>query len=143
MTALLGWERARALPAAAWSAGCVPLASAALRPICDFDWSWPKRCDRVAVDALMTLEFLGDATNVVLVGQNGVGKYMLANNIAHQALIEGHTVLFTMPDNCSVISRHWIAMPPCAAVCAITPVRSSWSSMRSAMASPTPIATPT
>ena len=44
---------------------------------------------RVAVDALMTLEFLGDATNVVLVGPNGVGKPMLAQNIAHQALIEG------------------------------------------------------
>ena len=43
----------------------------------------------------MTLEFLGDATNVVLVGPNGVGKSMLAQNIAHQALIEGHTVLFT------------------------------------------------
>jgi DNA replication protein DnaC len=65
------------------------------KPLCDFDWSWPKRCDRIAVDALMTLEFLGDATNVVLVGPNGVGKSMLAQNIAHQALIEGHTVLFT------------------------------------------------
>jgi IstB-like ATP binding protein len=65
------------------------------KPLCDFDWTWPKRCDRVAVDALMTLEFLGDAANVVLVGPNGVGKSMLAQNIAHQALIEGHTVLFT------------------------------------------------
>jgi DNA replication protein DnaC len=65
------------------------------KPLCDFDWNWPKRCDRVAVDALMTLEFLGDATNVVLAGPNGVGKSMLAQNIAHQALIEGHTVLFT------------------------------------------------
>jgi DNA replication protein DnaC len=65
------------------------------KPLCDFDWNWPKRCDRVAVDALMTLEFLGDASNVVLVGPNGVGKSMLAQNIAHQALIEGHTVLFT------------------------------------------------
>jgi DNA replication protein DnaC len=65
------------------------------RPLCDFDWSWPKRCDRTAVEALMTLEFLNDATNVVLVGPNGVGKSTIAQNIAHQALIEGHTVLFT------------------------------------------------
>jgi hypothetical protein len=28
-------------------------------------------------------------------GPNAVGKSMLAQNIAHQALIEGHTVLFT------------------------------------------------
>jgi len=30
----------------------------------------------------------------VLVGPNGVGKSTLAQNIAHQALIAGHTVLF-------------------------------------------------
>jgi hypothetical protein len=66
-----------------------------LEPICDFDWAWPKRCDRAAVQALMTLDFLADAGNVVLVGPNGVGKSTLAQNIAHQALIAGHTVLFT------------------------------------------------
>src|SRR4051812_37032381 len=65
------------------------------KPICDFDWAWPKRCDRAAVEALMALDFLNEATNVVLVGPNGVGKSTLAQNIAHQALIAGHTVLFT------------------------------------------------
>src|SRR6202008_4163173 len=65
------------------------------KPICDFDWSWPKRCDRSAFEALMTLDFLNDATNVILVGPNGVGKSTLAQNIAHRALIRGRTVLFT------------------------------------------------
>jgi DNA replication protein DnaC len=65
------------------------------KPICDFDWTWPKRCDRSAFEALMTLDFLKDATNAILVGPNGVGKSTLARNIAHQALIYGHTVLFT------------------------------------------------
>jgi DNA replication protein DnaC len=65
------------------------------KPLCDFNWNWPKRCDRSAVEALMTLDFLNDATNVVLVGPNGVGKSTLAQNIAHQALVHGHTVLFT------------------------------------------------
>jgi DNA replication protein DnaC len=65
------------------------------KPLCDFDWKWPKRCDRAAIDALMALDFLSDASNVVLVGPNGVGKSTLAQNIAHQALIQGYTVLFT------------------------------------------------
>ena len=65
------------------------------KPLCDFDWTWPKRCDRAAIEALMALDFLEDAANVVLVGPNGVGKSTLAQNIAHQALIAGHTVLFT------------------------------------------------
>lgn len=65
------------------------------KPLCDFDWNWPKRCDRTAVEALMSLDFLKEATNVVLIGPNGVGKSTIAQNIAHQALIHGHTVLFT------------------------------------------------
>ncbi|MGH7015382.1 MAG: IS21-like element helper ATPase IstB [Stellaceae bacterium] len=65
------------------------------KPLCDFDWAWPKRCDRVAIEALMTLDFLTEATNVILVGPNGVGKSTLAQNLAYQALIAGHTVLFT------------------------------------------------
>jgi DNA replication protein DnaC len=65
------------------------------KPLCDFDWAWPKRCDRAAIEALMALEFLDEKANVVLVGPNGVGKSTLAQNIAHQALIAGHTVLFT------------------------------------------------
>src|SRR4051812_7326906 len=65
------------------------------KPLCDFDWSWPKRCDRAAIEALMALDFLREAGNAVLVGPNGVGKSTLAQNTAHQALIAGHTVLFT------------------------------------------------
>jgi DNA replication protein DnaC len=65
------------------------------KPLCDFDWNWPKRCDRTTVEALMSLEFLNEAANVVLVGPNGVGKSTIAKNIAHRALIHGHTVLFT------------------------------------------------
>src|SRR5918912_1344353 len=65
------------------------------KPICDFDWTWPERCDRGAIEALMSLDFLEDAGNVVLLGQNGTGKTTLAQNLAHQALVAGHTVLFT------------------------------------------------
>ena len=64
------------------------------KPLCDFDWNWPKRCDRGAIETLMSLDFLKEAANVVLIGQNGVGKSMIAQNLAHQALINGATVLF-------------------------------------------------
>lgn len=63
--------------------------------ICDFDWKWPRRCDREAVEALMTLEFMREGHNAFLLGPNGVGKSTLAQNIAHQALMGGYTVLFT------------------------------------------------
>ncbi|HEX9556475.1 MAG TPA: IS21-like element helper ATPase IstB [Reyranella sp.] len=69
------------------------------KPLCDFDWTWPKRCERAAVEALMSLDFLTDATNAVLVGPNGVGKSTIARNIAHQAIVHGHTVLFTSAGN--------------------------------------------
>ena len=65
------------------------------KAVCDFDWTWPKRCDRATFEALMAPDFLKDATNAVLVGPNGVGKTTLARNLAHQALVHGHTVLFT------------------------------------------------
>ncbi|MGA9666998.1 MAG: IS21-like element helper ATPase IstB [Gallionella sp.] len=65
------------------------------KPLADFDWAWPTRCDRGAVEGLMSLEFIAEAANVVLVGPNGVGKSMMVKNVAHQALIRGHTVRFT------------------------------------------------
>jgi DNA replication protein DnaC len=65
------------------------------KPLADFDWSWPTQCDREAVNDFTRLHFLNDATNVILVGPNGVGKSTIARNIAHQAVLHGHNVLFT------------------------------------------------
>src|SRR5687767_5199167 len=39
------------------------------KPIADFDWDWPEQIDRAAIEELMTLQFLADATNVVVVGR--------------------------------------------------------------------------
>jgi DNA replication protein DnaC len=63
--------------------------------LADFDWCWPTTCDRGAIEDLMKLSFLNDATNAIFVGPNGVGKTMMAKNIAHTAVLKGHKVLFT------------------------------------------------
>lgn len=64
------------------------------KPLADFDWTWPQQCDQRAIAELMTLDFLDSATNAILVGPSGLGKTMIAQNIAHQAVLQGHTVLF-------------------------------------------------
>lgn len=65
------------------------------KPVADFDWSWPKRIDRAAIEELMTLQFMTDATNVVLVGGTGCGKTWLACALAQQAARQGFSVLYT------------------------------------------------
>lgn len=65
------------------------------KPIADFDWAWPRKLDRKAVEDLFSLAFLAEEENVVLVGPNGVGKTTIAQNVAHHALLAGRTVRFT------------------------------------------------
>lgn len=64
------------------------------KPIADFEWDWPKRIDRDAIEAALRLEFLDGGRNIVLVAPQGLGKTMLARNIANQAVLAGHSVLF-------------------------------------------------
>lgn len=64
------------------------------KPIADYEWDWPKRIDRDLVEAALRLEFLDGARNIVLVAPQGLGKTMIARNIAHQAVLAGHSVLF-------------------------------------------------
>ena len=62
----------------------------------DFDWSWPKDVDREQIEELFGFEFLEtDNANVIFFGPNGVGKTMLAQNLAYQAILRGHTVRMT------------------------------------------------
>lgn len=66
----------------------------AFKPMADFDWAWPKKLEREAVDDLFSFGFLNSGHNVVLVGPNGVGKTMILKNVAHQGVVRGHTVRF-------------------------------------------------
>lgn len=65
------------------------------KPMSEFDWKWPRKIDRELIDELFSLQFLDGASNVVLVGPNGNGKSMIAQNLGFQALIAGHSVRFT------------------------------------------------
>lgn len=66
------------------------------KALTEFDWSWPEKCDRALVEELFSLAFLNDAVNVVIIGPNGLGKTMIAKNLAHQALMHGHSARFTL-----------------------------------------------
>jgi ATP-dependent protease Clp ATPase subunit len=71
-----------------------------------------------ALQELMSLDFLKQASNVVLVGPNGVGKTMCACNIGYQAVLAGH---LPRPGSCSASWLRWTATRLCAGSCASTP----------------------
>ena len=64
------------------------------KPMADFDYDWPTKLDREQINDLFSLTWLDEATNVILVGPNGVGKTMMAQNLAYQAVVRGSTALF-------------------------------------------------
>lgn len=61
----------------------------------DYEWGWPRKIDREQIEELFTLGFLRENINPIFVGPNGVGKSMISQNLAHAAVVAGHTVLFT------------------------------------------------
>jgi DNA replication protein DnaC len=67
------------------------------KPLVDFDWQWPKQLDQASVLALMNLSFIQQdkPLNPVFIGGNGIGKTTIAKNIAHQAVLNGYSVIFT------------------------------------------------
>ena len=68
----------------------------AFKPLADFDWTWPSKCERSLIEELFSLAFVAEAANVVLIGPNGLGKTMLLKNLAHQAILHGHSARFTL-----------------------------------------------
>lgn len=65
------------------------------KPMADFEWDWPKTIDRGRVTRALSLDFIPAAENLVLVGAQGLGKTMIAKNVVHQAILHGHSALFT------------------------------------------------
>jgi DNA replication protein DnaC len=64
------------------------------KPMADFDWSWPAKIEREVMERVLSLDFLREGRNLVLIGRNGLGKTMIAQNICHAAVMAGSSVLF-------------------------------------------------
>lgn len=65
----------------------------AFKPMADYDWDWPKLVDRALVNRVLALKFIDEGANVILVGAHGLGKTMILKNIAHEAVLAGHSAL--------------------------------------------------
>src|SRR5512143_470033 len=64
------------------------------KPMADFDWSSPAKIEREVMERALSLDFLREGRNLVLIGRNGLGKTMIAQNICHAAVMAGSSVLF-------------------------------------------------
>ena len=65
------------------------------KPIDEFDWNWPTKIDRRAIDRALSGDLVRERDNLVLVAAQGLGKTLLARNIAHAAVLQGYSALFT------------------------------------------------
>jgi DNA replication protein DnaC len=66
-----------------------------LKTLEDFQWSWPRKINRPQIQNLFRLAFINTHTNVVLIGNVGLGKTHLSIALGHAACLNGHSVLFT------------------------------------------------
>jgi DNA replication protein DnaC len=64
------------------------------KPLADFDWNWPTRIDRAAIERALLPSFIEEKKNLILLGSNGLGKTSLAKGIAYQAILAGHSAIF-------------------------------------------------
>lgn len=65
-----------------------------IKTLDEFDWSWPKKINRLQVQNLFRLSFIEENANVIMVGGVGLGKTHLSIALGHAACLAGHSVLF-------------------------------------------------
>ncbi len=53
------------------------------KSMADWEWDWPKALHRATVDRVLTLDFLAQRENVIIVASHGLGKTMIAKNLVH------------------------------------------------------------
>lgn len=60
----------------------------------DFEWEWPTHIHRPTVERVLSLDFLTQRENVIVVASHGLGKTMIAKTLVHQAILAGHSARF-------------------------------------------------
>jgi len=65
-----------------------------LKSLEQYDWTWPKKINRLQVQDLFRLQFIEHNQNVVFLGGVGLGKSHLATALGYQACLKGFSVLF-------------------------------------------------
>jgi DNA replication protein DnaC len=65
-----------------------------LKPLSEFDWNFNPTISRVQIETLAQGDFIRRRQNVVFVGQSGLGKSRLLQNIGQAACVLGYRVLY-------------------------------------------------
>lgn len=68
-----------------------------------FDWNWPTKIPRQAIESFLTLQFLDRHENLLFFGNPGLGKTHLATAIGYAAALAGKSVLFA--NSIDVVNR--------------------------------------
>ena len=66
-----------------------------LTPLSEFDWSFNLTIPRTQIETLVGCDFVRRKQNVVFVGQSGLGKSRLIQNIGQAACVLGYRVYYT------------------------------------------------
>jgi DNA replication protein DnaC len=66
-----------------------------LTPLSEFDWSFNLSIPRTQIETLVECDFIRRKQNVVFVGQSGLGKSRLIQNIGQAACVLGYRVFYT------------------------------------------------
>ena len=65
-----------------------------IKTLDQFNWTWPKKINRLQVQQLFRLQFIRQPANVIFLGGVGLGKTHLASALGYEACLKGNTVLF-------------------------------------------------
>lgn len=65
-----------------------------IKTLDQFDWTWPKKINRLQIQNIFRLQFIEDKSNVIFIGGVGVGKTHLASALVYSACLNGNSALF-------------------------------------------------